>query len=227
MKTAGGTFRRQIRANFEPGELYPWPRLEDDLYVANTNIPFLLGLPPERKARARVFMGHFPYAVVEHMGLDLVTMTILRDPVTRTLSYLKHAIERNEQHRTMRPEEVYEDSFEYLCYIRNHQTKIFSIGPEDDFQTYMENITIDDRRLEIAKENLAKIDVLGLTEHFDEFCRTMETDYGWKMSAVGNKNVSEEAFDVPDSFISRIREDNAMDVAFYDHAVKLWTERRS
>ena len=47
----------------------------------------LLDLPPSRRERIRVYAGHFPFVAVELMGQEFVTMTVLRDPVERTLSY--------------------------------------------------------------------------------------------------------------------------------------------
>lgn len=226
MKTAGGTFRRHIKANFEPSEIYPWREAEPDLMAANTEISQLLGLSPERMSQVSVFMGHFPYAVTEELGLDLVTMTILRDPVDRTLSYLRHAILRHEEHRGMTPEEVYEDPYLRPLYMDNHQTKIFSLGPSDRFETYLEAITIDERRLELAKKKLAEVDVLGLTERFGDFLDTLARDYGWALTDVPDRHVSDEDFTVSDSFVERIREDNAMDIALYDYGVGL-VEKRS
>lgn len=50
---------------------------------------YLAVLPDERRRRIRVYTGHFPYAAREILGGDIVTVTILRDPVKRTISLLR------------------------------------------------------------------------------------------------------------------------------------------
>lgn len=227
MKTAGTTLRDHIKANFRLEEIYPIQKFDGDLYDANMKIRVLLGLAPERKDQVRIFMGHFPYAVVDALGIDLVTMTLLRHPVERTLSYLRHAVQRHPEHKGKDLEEVYDDPMFHLWLIRNHQSKVFSLGPQDRFEDYLEDITVDERRLDIAKENLSKVGVLGLTERFPDFLRTLETDYGWEIQDLPNANVSESRPEVRPSFLDRIAEENAMDMAFYEYAVGLWRERNA
>ena len=53
--------------------------------------------------------------------------------------------------------------------VLNHQTKIFSMTSDDRLDTYMDVIDVDDKRLAMAKENLAKVDFIGLTEQYDDF----------------------------------------------------------
>ena len=90
MKTAGGTLRQHIRANFEPAEVYPLKRLDPDMHAANYRIDYLTALPAERRKRIRVFTGHFPFVAVELLGIRAITLTTLRDPVDRTLSLYQH-----------------------------------------------------------------------------------------------------------------------------------------
>ena len=46
MKTAGGTLRRQILANFEREQVYPMKRLDPDMRDANYRLDYLTSLPP-------------------------------------------------------------------------------------------------------------------------------------------------------------------------------------
>ncbi len=227
MKTGGGTLRQHIKANFEPSEIYPMGGLDNEMMKAFINVPKLLSIAPERKAQVRVFHGHFPYMVADALGLDLVTLTILREPVARTLSYMKHALRVHPHLQPGGLEAVYDDPLLNPMYIQNHQAKIFSICPEDEAPSLLQAITVDASRLEVAKENLAKVDVFGLIEHHDVFLRTLATDYGWAIGTVENKHVSGDEYDVPDSLIDRIVEDNAMDIAFYEFAQKLWAAQNS
>ena len=103
----------------------------------------------------RGYMGHYPYVASQLLGVEPVTFTIVRDPVERTISYLKHCKRYHDQHRELSLEEIYGDPFYFPCFIHNHETKIFAMTDEDRLESYMDVIDIDDRRLAIAKENLA------------------------------------------------------------------------
>ena len=65
MKTGGATFRQHVVHNFGPGEVYPDPAFETNMFVANTRIEYLRDLAPERKAQIRAYTGHFPFLCVD------------------------------------------------------------------------------------------------------------------------------------------------------------------
>jgi len=224
-KTAGGTLRQSIRANLGPGELYPDSNQYDqaplDAYWA---IPRLLSLSPERREQIRAYVGHFPYIVVELLDLDLTTMTLLRDPVERTISYLKMRYsDPDRQGLTL--DEIYDNPFDYPCFIHNHQTKIFSMAPDDNLDTFMDVIDVDRERLELAKENLRKIDILGLQEHYPDMLTAVSRRFGWPTVEVENTHVSGSGFSIPDNLRDRIAEENAIDIEFYEFAKALYEER--
>jgi hypothetical protein len=227
MKTGGGTFLRHILANFERHEVYPYREYDADMQIANMGIDYLTGLPPERRARIKVYTGHFPFVAAELVGGELITLTILRDPVERTISYLKHCKRFHEHQRNLPLEDIYEDPFNFPTLIRNHQAKLFAMTPEDEPETYLDVMEIDDRRLEIAKANLERVDVLGLQEHFPEFLDEMSRRHGWQFGEdVEDHHVSAET-ELPESFRRRIAEDNAADIEFYEYARSVWMRRRA
>lgn len=215
MKTAGMTFNRHIDANFPPEEIYPGT--DDATGIDYWVIARLRQAIAERGDVVRLWRGHFPFFVSDLVA-GATTLTLLREPVARTISLL-------EQRRVLEfpdtdIETLYDDRQRYRREIENHQTKIFSLTEDDDPSHYLKVIESDRARLEAAKRRLDSVDVLGVQEHFDTFLATLENDWGWKITDIENTNVG-----VPPTtsaaFRQRIADDNALDVELYDHALEL------
>jgi hypothetical protein len=251
MKTGGTTLARQLKASFPPEERYPNPEL-DIRYVSggaptpsrdaagmdlrqHLSIAYLLELPEERLRRIRLYTGHWPYVASTLLGDDFFRFTLLRDPVERTVSLLR-------QHRRslhdlgdrgpdgLGPplEALYEDPFFYEAFVHNHQTRMFSISADDEPRGYLHVIDIDERRLAQAKSNLDIVDVVGLTEDSEAFVAELSRCSGLTIDGGRRRNVTraEDRVPVSESFRRRIAEDNAFDMALYEHARRLVERRR-
>jgi hypothetical protein len=227
MKTAGTTFVRQLQEEFPAEAVYPsravdWIGADDfDAYI---RIPRLLALPPERRAQVRAYTGHFPFYVVDALDPSLTTLTVLREPIARTVSVLKHFKRVEERFRPCSLETIYEDRQIFRFFVENHQTKVFSLAADDDETAINCGLTIDDARYERARANLARVDVLGLTEAYDDFVLDVQRRFGWWADGVDRSariNVSAEDWDVAPAFRERIAAENAYDVALYEYAREL------
>ena len=225
MKTGGTTFLYNLMAQFGPGEVYPDPELDPNRVVAYTELPYLFDLPPDRLATIRAFSGHFPYLAAQTLPGPFVTMSVLRDPVERTVSYLKQC-QGLEQFRGSPLEQIYEDPWQYAIAIENYQTKVFAMTPADQCTSIMDGLTIDDRRLDIAKANLRRLDILGLNDRYEEFVAQVVDRFGWTHLPSPHRRVS-EPMDVPDALRRRIADDNTYDIEFYEYARELYAERRA
>ncbi len=225
MKTGGSTFRQHIMANFARDEVYPQRGRHGNMIQANLDADHVLSLPADELDRIRVFTGHLPYALRDMLGFETTALTILRDPVARTISYLKHCKRYHPQHRDLSLDQIYDDDFYFTNFIKNFQSKMFCIASSDPKVSGMIALEVDQSRLAIAKKNLAKIHIIGLTEDFSAFLDDVETRLGWKRGEGCERRVSSEAWSVSDSIRERIVADNAADMEFYRYAKELQKKR--
>jgi hypothetical protein len=231
MKTAGTTFVQSLREQFPGATMYPsrgfdWESPTD--FEAYLSIDRLLHLDAARTEQIRVYTGHFPYFVRDLIDPTLFTITLLRDPIARTISVLKQFKRLEERCHDMTLDAIYEDESLFGFYVENHQTKVFALDPRDEARTIMRPITIDDARFQVAKRNLAAVDAIGLTERYDEFVEDLRRRLGWWPAGVAGAdraNVSTEDWSVDPALRRRIADDNHYDVDLYAYAQELIAAR--
>lgn len=242
MKTGGTTVFRNLRANYELDQLYPYRHLDIQFegekvdVQHHLSVPYLVGLAPERHERIRVYTGHFPLVAAELLGRPLTTITLLRDPVERTISLLRQFMRKAPwldptpglTLESSSLEEIYEQPIVFEPLIHNHQTKIFSMQVSDSPKSYMDVVDVDRSRLALAKENLAAIDVVGLTECYGEFLDELRTRFGWEVErdARANATPAGEMQPVSEALRRRIANDNAIDLELYEFAQELQRKRQ-
>ena len=207
MKTGGTAFVFNLLQNFAPGEVYPSAvdKQEPGDLLPYVSISRLLAVSPERRQAIRMYTGHFPFVACELMGIELRTLTLLRDPVERSLSVLKHFKRHFPRYEPLSLAELYDDPFLFENFVHDHQTKLFSIGVADRPETFAstlthaENrarhlggpdpqrsttITVDGDRLAVAKANLARVDLVGVNEHYESFVERLRARFGWSADGV-------------------------------------------
>jgi Sulfotransferase family len=225
MKTGGTTFVQHMTANFPPEAVYPGPQRGPERRLAYYMIDELRGISPERRRLIRAYTGHFPFVASQLMAADTV-LAILRDPVERTLSLLRHCKRYHKRMVDMTLEEIYDDGWVYPLFIHNYQAKLFAMTSDDKLESHLDVIDVDGRRFEIAMANLERVDVLGLHDHYPQFLETMREEYGWTIGDVPDLRVSTEQWEAPPHLPERIAADNAADMALYEHARQLYDRRR-
>jgi hypothetical protein len=233
MKTGGTTLLAHIRENLPADEVYPDPDVDiahdssRPVMLRHLTLSYLRTIPEERRQRIRVYAGHFPYVARELLGEGLTTLTILRDPVERTISLLRQWC-RNRPNLALSFEDAYELPEVFDRLVHNHQTKVFSMTTEDDPTGYMQVVDVDRERLALAKENLASVDIVGLTERYDDFLDLVTARFGWQVRREARMNAAppDDVLPVSLALRQRIAEDNAIDLELYEHATQLVDERQ-
>jgi len=225
-KTAGTSLIRRIRGDFPPGAVYPGQ-------PADTRNPDVARVISVERLRAdwerrgdeiRVVTGHFPLCVAELLGADFTTMTVLRHPLERTISYMRDHRRRTPADADLTLEEVYDDELRFHGLIHNHMTKMLSLTPDEMTDGVLTRVEFTTERLERAKERLAGVEVVGLQEEFDAFCAELSERFGWTLDDRLSPK-QKPPLELEPGFRDRILEDNAHDFELYDFGRRLVAER--
>src|SRR5262249_37578035 len=91
MKTGGTSFNAHLADIFGADRIPPPPRTDDDGppdWIRYGSLSSLTDLPPARRAEIRVHRGHYPHLVTDLVEPDR-TLTVLREPVERSISVLR------------------------------------------------------------------------------------------------------------------------------------------
>lgn len=214
-KTAGTTLWKRLQRQFTPEQLYPGP--DDTTAPDRTLVPeYLDERYRARRDAIRVVTGHFPLCTTEMLGDDFTTFTVLRHPVDRTISVLQHHRDLTPADRDIPLEELYDDPIRQLL-IRNHMIKMVSLQLPEMTDGALTDITFDRDRLELAKERLHTIDVVGMQHRFEPFCDELSRRFGWDLGSPTTSNRSTPV-EVSDALRERIAVDNALDIEFFEYA---------
>jgi hypothetical protein len=134
MKTGGTSFTEILDLNFDEDERHPNPGVAQSFFEgmeSYMHIPKLVSNVNASNGKIRMVSAHVPYAVRSLFNGDYETLTVLREPVDRTISYLKHCRRYHIEHKSLTLEDIYADAWFQASFIQNYQTKIFSMTAEE------------------------------------------------------------------------------------------------
>lgn len=225
LKTGGTAMFLRLREQYGEAAVYPNATDGDVMTVAPQFVTAtLLERWPVRGPDIRVMIGHLPLCTTELLGVPFTTLTMLREPVARTLSFLQF-------HRKLIPadadlslEQIYDDHVRFDSLIHNHMVKMLSLTPDEMTADMLTPVEFTPARLARAKANLEAMDAVGTQDHLEDFCDAIDAAFGWhtakhvKHKGAGKPKVSR-------SLRKRIARDNADDIELYDYAVELIRRR--
>ena len=178
-KTAGTALFKRLQRQFGKRSVYPDARDGDVLTVMpQLSVDVLRDRWRERGDEIRVVTGHFPLCTTELLGERFTTLTVVREPVERTLSYLRHHRMLTAEDRDKSLEAIYDDDFRYHALIHNHMVKMFALTISEMTDGALSRLEFTVDHLDRAKQQLATVDVIGLQERFDEFCAILQERFG-------------------------------------------------
>ena len=226
MKTAGSTFRRRMVRELGAAQVFPSTELDPPEALPNLKVSYLTSVDAGRLRSVRAFAAHLPYFATELVPTPSLTLTILRHPVERTISYLK----QHHRDRSLGPERtlesIYELPWHHSLHIKNYQARVFATEAHEGIDSVLTEVEMDPFRLARAKERIRSVDILGLQERFDEFVEEAVGRLGWRGNLIVQDQRRSEPVEVSKSFRRRIADDNAEDVELYEFACDLYEARR-
>jgi hypothetical protein len=219
-KTGGTALFRRLRHHFGTGAVYPLPQ-HQGTPEAVLDVDLLAERFARHRGEIRVVTGHFPLCTIKRLGVPFATFTLLRDPVERTLSFLRHQRQEEPRFHTASLEEIYEDPVCRDGLIRNHMVRMLSLSVEEMTDGAMTQIIVDEARLAVAQDALERrIDVVGLQERFDSFCDALATRFGWDLGQPQFANRT-APMGAGGALRGRIAADNELDARLYRFARQL------
>lgn len=223
-KTAGSSLREYIQSKF------PIPKISR----LRWELPFLVNAPRETLAQWRVFCGHYGYYLEGILGRPVVHVTMLRDPVERTISAFYDQKWREDLwlHDHIKDMTLEDYVFDQIGTreVMNFQTRTMAFDSvEEHLKGYAELWRDPERTrevlgsaemLELAKRRIAACACVGFQDRFQDSMRLLAYTFGWaRPESEPRKNIRRTQREVlSDRALERIREITALDQALYDFA---------
>lgn len=223
-KTAGTSLFMLLRKHFGPSAVYP-DSSDGEAPNSVLLVEHLLERWHVRRDEIRLVTGHFPLCTTEVLGAPFRTFTVLRDPVERTLSQLRHRHALDAASRAMTLEDMYGDQLFFFSLVHNHMVKMLALTPSEMTAGAATMVEFRPEHLDRAKANLRGMDVFGLQDRFEEFLDELTDRFGWSLGPAPRANRTDPV-EVSDAFRARIIRDNALDVELYTYACDLYETRR-
>lgn len=246
MKTGGTSLSRLLRSQFDPQRTYP--QNESGGAREKLSVWTLLQLGEQRLSEIEFYSVHMPAWVADRVAPDHLMITLLREPVARTVSHLRHIARADNTPDDL--EEIYEDP-QWRDRVSNYQTRMLSETEQDylalartaansagfgaasraelsDLKAQMtlfmrtgvvKPTALTPESLDIALGTLERMDEAGVTEDLEPFVQRLAQRMRCDLPSPRRLNVAaNEHLTVAPSLEARIRDDSALDLELYERA---------
>lgn len=235
-KTGGTSFISFLDSQFKPDNIFPGQLL-----------PELFQVPEKDLARYKFYRGHLWHGLNSYLKKSLDYLTILRDPLERTISWYLH-VKRDEN--AYRHDRVITENWSLLDFINDEETNWDTVNAQTLFivvdldyarlardpvgygQAVVKQYAsrLNDRALlEAAKQRLEKFLFFGITERMQDSIYLLSYVMNWRPAIlIPNLNVS--PVKVPEVDISlavkeAIKKRTCLDQELYEWACQIFEER--
>lgn len=233
-KTAGTSIRELLDARFDPERSIPTiADMREKWGGVYPSIPQLLDLPEQTWRTAQLLRGHYYLQVADRFPRRPVCLTMLREPVARSISTVRHILRNAPRYDGRSLGDLVSDREFMLKNVANMQTKL--LGVRFDLSDRAQwprdangKISLDQAHLEAARQALERFEFVGLQERFDESVRLLFDLFGWPMQAqLPRSNVGDDDFlqEVDNQCLQEVAQYNQLDQELYRFAGELFQRR--
>ncbi len=232
-KTGGVSLISLLSSHFRQGEIFPlhsvasWEEFES--------------FPPEQLASYRLIRGHFKFGpfdrqVFRYFCQNPLILTMLRDPVARTISayrYVKREPRARIHEEVLSKQMSLHDYVHYPPYygrIANLQTRMV-LGAVRGVPNRANDphALSDEALLFLAKQHLESFAFFGLTERFEDSVRLLNHTFGWQpVQQVPSENVAPQPSSrdsIDPEVLATIEDHTRLDAELYAFAVGVFEAR--
>lgn len=169
----------------------------------------------------RFFFGHYPHCVTDLLNNDFSVATVLRDPIERSISMIKHRRQPNpDLFAKMSDIEILGKTNLLKNQIRNYQTKVLGLAPSHNLEV---NAPVDSEEhlLERALQNLEAMDFLGISERMQDteaLWKKLEPDFSEAPFPFANKSKVE--LSANDELLDLLHQNLKLDLQLYQEAIQ-------
>ncbi len=234
-KTGGTSLRSVLEARFDPARTWPtksWMR--EEFGGDYPDVRSVLTLPDTIWQKMQLLRGHYFYQLADRFPRPPILMTMLRDPVSRTLSHIRHAIRHSAFFEGKEIADAVANRKFMLSQVANLQTKYlaahFDVLDVDQAPRHPGiGLTLEPADLSRAKERLDRFHWVGLQERFDESIDRLQRLFQWKnplekpMKNIGDKTDEE----LDETTLDQIRGYVDLDQQLYDYARTVYRRQES
>lgn len=225
-KTAGTALRRVLKKEY--GERF-WKAPNTFTHPQLAEERLRVGVTGKDATPPLAIAGHIVFGLRDVLPADSRYLTVLREPVERTLSHWAYLVAprdpKERQHGLLardtpyRPEISLEEALADPRYLPgNLQTRMIVCR-----RSPFEQLPAD--ALEQAKEHLrSRFAYVGVTERFDEFVALLGTAFGWAPRVAPRKRVGDGRSDrasLSRETLRAVEEHDALDLELYALASEL------
>jgi len=218
-KTGGTSLRAIIEPRFDSLQIYPAKDMPE------------LATAPKPSAQYRLVCGHFPYDFSLRFGASPVYIVMLRDPIKRAISYYKY-VRRQKVHPLNRAAHAL-SLVDFVARYRNNinNQSILLHGTYDAQNNRVIPHPDPDEGLQIAKQRLNTMHVVGIVEHFRASLDLMAYTLAWSFTAdiphLNRDPRQTRRDDYPAETINALSELCQHDRQLYDYALDMFYERQN
>jgi len=211
----------------------------------------IAAMPPSAFRVLRLLGGHLPYAALQLVPEPYATLTVLRDPVARSISHWRHTV--REGHDVSLDEWAHSDGLapiagNYMARQLGHDPglrgawtqwspadRLVALGGAADHPTPLlawfqaSPLGVSDEALHAAaRRHLDAIDVVGVTEQLADVAHVVCRTWGFADVPVPSYNVAQNlSAEVPSRLRRRLEQINEVDRALHDRARERADELRT